>query len=80
MKNISTINPAITEITECLIVKAHASAVDIKVGVPLKHDVFLKTSTWCITMLHFATSSSNVWLTFQAKNNVRSVPANTALP
>ena len=28
---------------------------------------------------HFATSSSNTWLTFQAKNNVRSVPASSTL-
>jgi len=28
--------------------------------------------TRCITMLHFASSSSNVLLTFQAKNNIRS--------
>ena len=30
-------------------------------------------------MLHFASSSSNVWLTFQAKNNAKSTPACTAL-
>ena len=33
------------------------------------------TKKRCIIMLHFASSSSNVWLTFQAKNNARSTPA-----
>ena len=33
MKSISKINPAITENTECMIVKAHAPVIDIKVGV-----------------------------------------------
>ena len=33
MKSISTINPAITENTECMIVEARASVIDIKVGV-----------------------------------------------
>jgi len=35
--------------------------------------------TWCIITFHFAFSSLNVWLIFQAKNNVRSTPACTAL-
>ena len=35
MKNIFTINLAITENTECLIVKVRASAIDIKVGMSL---------------------------------------------
>ena len=35
------------------------------------------TLTWCIITLRFASSSSNVWLPFQAKNNVRSAPAST---
>ena len=34
---------------------------------------------WCIITLRFTSSSLNVWLTFQAKNNVRSTPASTAL-
>ena len=34
---------------------------------------------WCIIMPRFASSSSNVWLLFQVKNNVRSAPACTAL-
>ena len=34
MKSISTIKPAITENTECMIVKAHTLVIDIKVGVP----------------------------------------------
>jgi len=30
--------------------------------------------TWCIITLGLATSSSNIWLTLQAKNNARSAP------
>jgi len=67
MKNISKINPAITENMEYLIVKV--PVIDIKVGVSLL--------TRCT--LHFASSSSNAWLTFQAKNNVRNAPASTAI-
>jgi len=33
MKSISTINPAITENTNGMIIKAHAPVIDIKVGV-----------------------------------------------
>jgi len=32
------------------------------------------TLAWCISTLCFASSSSNIWLPFQAKNNVRSAP------
>ena len=64
-------NPAITENTECFIIKACAPVIDIKVGVSLL--------TWCITTLHFTISTSNVWLSFQAKNNVRSAPPLLAL-
>ena len=39
MKSISTINPAIMENTECLIVKVHAPFIDLKVGVSLDHGV-----------------------------------------
>ena len=35
MNSISTINPAITENMECLIIKAHSPVIDIKVGVSL---------------------------------------------
>jgi len=41
MKSISTINPAITESMEWLIVKAHASLIDLKVVVSLNHGVLL---------------------------------------
>ena len=41
MKSISTINSAITENTECSIVKMCASFIDLKVGVSLDHDVSL---------------------------------------
>jgi len=39
MKIISTINPAITENTECSIVKARGSFIKSKVGVSLDYDV-----------------------------------------
>ena len=37
IKSASTINPAITENTEYLIVKAYAPVIDLKVGVPWSH-------------------------------------------
>jgi len=61
MKSISTINPAITENMECMIIKVLALVIE----------------TQCIITLHFVSSSSNVWLTFQAKNNARSTSACT---
>ena len=71
MKSISTINLAITENMECSIIKVHAPAIDIKSG--------CVALTRCITTLCFASSSVNVWLTFQAKNNARSAPARVPL-
>jgi len=71
MKSISTINPAITENTDGTIVKAHAPVIDIK--------VIVITLTQCIITLHFAFRSLNIWLPFQAKNNITSAPARTAL-
>jgi len=41
MKNISKINPAITDNTECSIVKARASFSDLEVGVLFDHGVSL---------------------------------------
>jgi len=38
-KSISTINPAITEHMECLIVEVRAPTIDLKVGVLLDHSV-----------------------------------------
>ena len=71
MNSISTINPAITENTECLIIKAHLSLINLKVGVLLDHDALL-----CfISLLALGTC----WATFQAQNNVKSVPASSAL-
>jgi len=67
MKSISIINPAITENTECLIVKAHASFIDLKVDVSLNHGASLSF----ILLLAFRAC----WATFQAKNNIRSAPA-----
>ena len=72
MKIIPTINPTIMVNMERLIVKTHAPMIDIKVGVSLLHGIYIFT-------LYFASSSSNVWLAFQAKNNVRSASACTAL-
>ena len=72
MKSISTVNPAIMENTECTIVEVCAPIIDKKSG--------LSTAlAGCIIMLRFASSSSNIWLTFQAKSNVRTAPACTAL-
>ena len=51
MKSIPTVNPAIMENKEWLIVKAHTPVIDIKVGV---------------SMYRFTSSSLNVRLTFQA--------------
>ena len=42
LKSIFTINPAITENTECLIVKGHTSFIDKKVGVSLNYGVSLR--------------------------------------
>ena len=70
-KSNSTINPAITENMECLIIKAHASFINLKVGVSLNHDV----SLCFVSLLNFRTC----WATFQAKNNVRSTPGSSAL-
>jgi len=42
MKNISTINPAITENKECSIIKACASFIDLKVGVSLDCGVSIR--------------------------------------
>ena len=50
LKSISTINPAITENTECSIVKC-ASFINLKVGVSLNHDH---------AVLYFASSFSSM--------------------
>jgi len=42
MKSISTINPVITENTECLIVEACILVIDLKVGVSLYHGLQLR--------------------------------------
>ena len=70
MKSISTFNPAITKNTECLIVKECASLnfIDLKVGMSLNHGVSLRF----ISLLTLQTC-------WQAKNNVRSAPASSAL-
>ena len=68
MKSISAINPAITENT---IIKACTSFIDLKVGVSLYHGV----SLCFVSLLALRTC----WATFQAKNNVRSATASSAL-
>jgi len=68
MKSISTINP---ENMECLIVQVRASCIDLKVGVTLNHGVSLRF------VLRLALGTC--WTTFLAENNVRSVPASSAL-
>ena len=47
MKSICTINPAITEIMECLIITVHASFIDLKVGVLLNHGALLHFALHC---------------------------------
>jgi len=71
MKNISTINPAMTENTECYIVKVCTSFINFKVGVLLDRGVSLRL----VSLLALRTC----WETFQAKNNVRSSPASCSL-
>jgi len=41
MVGISTIDPAITENAECIIIKVHTPVIDIKVGVSPQHGVSL---------------------------------------
>ena len=48
-KSIYTINPAITENTECLIVKACASFINLKLGVSL--DYYVSFASSCSNML-----------------------------
>ena len=71
MKSISTINPAIMKNTECLIVKTCTPANNLKVGVLLDHIASL-----CSVSLPVLLTFEAI---FQAKNNVRSTPASTAL-
>jgi len=54
---------------ERLIVKACDPVIDLKVGVPLDHSVSL-----CFVSLP---AFRTLWVTFQAKNNVRSASAST---
>jgi len=67
MKSISTIDPAITENMEIMIVKPYATVIDIRVDVSPQHGVS------CLFQ-----ALSNIWLTFPAKNNLRSALACTA--
>ena len=59
------------EKTECTAVKVRAPVIDKKSG--------CVALTQCIITLHFTSNSLNVWLLFQARNNIRSTPACTAL-
>jgi len=69
MKSTSTINPVITEDTECLIVNVRASFIDSKKDVSLDHGVSL-----CFLLL---LAVRTCLATFQAKNNARSAPASS---
>ena len=71
MKSISTINPAIAGNTECSIVTVRTSFIVLKVGVSFNYGVSLRF----ISLLALRTC----WTTFLAKNNVRSIPASSAL-
>jgi len=68
MKIISTINPAIMKNKKRLIIKAHASFIDLKVGVSLNHGA----SLCFVLLLAFGQHSKQ-------RINVRSAPANSAL-
>ena len=68
MKSITTINPAIMENTECSIVEACTSFINLKVGVLFDHGVSLSS------VLFFSNMLGNV-----PSNNVRSTPASSAL-
>jgi len=59
------------ENTKCSIVKVRASFINLKVGVLLDHGVSL-----CFVSL---LALQTCWVTFQAKNNVRNIPASSAL-
>ena len=67
MKSISTMKPAITENTECTIVKAHT---------PVKWMCHLNT-VYHYTLFYF--QLFDIWLTFEANNNARIAPACAAL-
>ena len=67
MKSISTINPAITQSMEYLIIDVRASFIELNVGVSFDHDVSL-----CFVLL---LALRTCWATSQAQNNVRSAPA-----
>ena len=74
MKGISTINPAITENMECSIINVHASFINLKVGVSLDYYALFTSS--CSNILY---NVPTYYAMFQAKNNIRSVPASSAL-
>ena len=66
---ISTINPAITENMKCSVIEAHTQYIDLKV---VRHFVIVQ---------HYILLPAlrTLWLTFQARNSVRSAPASTVL-
>ena len=65
MKSTSTINPVITENTECLIIKVCALFINLKLGVSPDHGVLLR---FILLLAIWA-----CWAMFQAKNNLRNV-------
>ena len=68
MKSISTINPANMENMECLIIKARASSINLKVGVSLNRGASLRF----VSLLALQTC----WATIESKNMP---PASSAL-
>jgi len=71
MKSIFTINAAIAENMECLIVKVHALTINLQVGVSLGHGA----SLLFISLQALRTLDAK----FQARNNISNAPASTAL-
>ena len=71
-RSISKINPTITENTEFSIIKVHALFINLKVDVSLDHNVSLAS-------FHFQLSEYFGQHSKQAKNNLRSTPASSAL-
>ena len=71
MKSISSVNSAIMENTECLIVKVCTTFINLKMCVSLGHSA----SLCFVSLLALRTC----WAIFQAKNNARNAPASSAL-
>ena len=71
-ESISTVNPAITENMECLIVKTCTPDTD-------KNSGCVARSRYIITLCFHFPAIKTVWATFQTKNSIRRAPAGSAL-